>query len=123
MLTRVTARHAFAIAIGLLLVCAILIYSTLANFAESERWVNHTQQVRELLGETESDIASAARARLIYVFNGDDDSLAHINAASPRFPSFLNSFANSPQITPPSRSTARVWKMQSTLAFNSGKNL
>jgi signal transduction histidine kinase len=89
MSTRITARNAFAIAIGLLLVCAVLIYSTLADFANSERRVNHTQQVRELLGETESDIASAARARLIYVFNGDDDSLAQYQRSVAQIPIVL----------------------------------
>jgi signal transduction histidine kinase len=75
MLSRLTARMAFAIAIGLLVVCAILVYSTLVNFSKSEQLVYHTQQVRELLGEAESEIASAARARLTYVFNGGDEAL------------------------------------------------
>ena len=55
MLSRLTARMAFAIAIGLLAVCAILVYSTLVNFSKSEQLVYHTQQVRELLSEAESD--------------------------------------------------------------------
>ena len=75
MLSRLTARIAFAIAIGLLVVCAILVYSTLVNFSKSEQLVYHTQHVRELLGEAESDIASAARARLTYVFNGAEEAL------------------------------------------------
>ena len=77
------------IAVGLLLACAILVYSTLANFARSESWVNHSQQVRELLGETESDIASAARARLIYVFNGDNDSLTQYQRSVAEIPVVL----------------------------------
>ena len=52
MLSRLTARIAFVIAIGLLLVCAILVYSTVVNLAESERLVSHTHQVQELLGST-----------------------------------------------------------------------
>jgi signal transduction histidine kinase len=75
MSSNISAKYAFTLAIVLLLVCGVLVYGTLANFASSERGVEHSQQVRELLGETESDIASAARARLIYVYNGKNDSL------------------------------------------------
>ncbi len=89
MSSSVTARNAFVSAIGLLLVCAILIYGTLETFARSERGVNHTQQVRELLGETESDIASAARARLVYVFNSDDASLAQYQGSVAQIPIVL----------------------------------
>ncbi len=39
-----------------------------------------------MLGETESDIASAARARLIYVFNGDAVSLAEYQKTVARIP-------------------------------------
>lgn len=89
MSTSVTARNAFGSAIGLLLVCAILVYSTLETFARSEHRVSHTQQVRELLGEAESDIASAARARLVYVFNGDGDSLAQYQTSVAQIPIVL----------------------------------
>ncbi|HEY7352590.1 MAG TPA: CHASE3 domain-containing protein [Terriglobales bacterium] len=81
MLTKVSAKYAFTLAILLLVVCGVLIYGTLANFADSERRVEHSQHVRELLGETESDIASAARLRLVYVFNGDNTSLTEYRNA------------------------------------------
>jgi signal transduction histidine kinase len=84
-----TAKTAFAIAIGLLLVCALLVYSTLTNFTRSERAVAHSQQVRELLGETEADIATAARIRLIYVFNGDSDSLTQYQRSVAQIPIVL----------------------------------
>ena len=89
MLSRLTARMAFVIAIGLLLVCAILVYQTTVNLAESERLVSHTHHVQELLGETESAIASAARARLTYVFNGDDDAFAQYQRSVTRIPAVL----------------------------------
>lgn len=79
-----TARTAFAIAIGLLLACALLVYGTLVNFTESERLVVHSLQVQGLLGETESAIASAARDRLTYLFNGDDSALRHYQQAVAR---------------------------------------
>lgn len=82
----ISARVVFAIGIGLLVVCGILVYITLATFAESERWVEHSQHVRELLSRTESDIASAARARLLYVFNGDTDSLTLFEKSSAQIP-------------------------------------
>jgi CHASE3 domain sensor protein len=75
MLSRLTARIAFVIAICLLLVCAVLMYGAMRNLAESEQLVVHSHKVQELLGDTESAIASAARARLTYVFNGGDDGL------------------------------------------------
>ncbi len=66
------ARIAFAIAIGLLLACGLVVYGTLRSFAASERLVQHTQQVQVLLGETEAAIASAARARMTFVLSGDE---------------------------------------------------
>ncbi len=79
-----TARTAFVIAIGLLLACALLVYGTLVNFTESERLVVHSLQVQGLLGETESAIASAARDRLTYVFNGDVSALSQYQQAVAR---------------------------------------
>ena len=90
MLSRLTARIAFVIAIGLLLVCAILVYSTILNLAESERLVTHTHQVQEFLGETESAIASAARARLSYVLSGDDAALEQYQRYVAHIPVVLN---------------------------------
>jgi len=86
MLSRLTARIAFVIAIGLLLVCAILVYSTVLNLVESERLVTHTHQVQELLGDTDYAIASAARARLTYVFSGDDEALDQYQHSVARIP-------------------------------------
>jgi signal transduction histidine kinase len=83
------ARLAFAIAIGLLLACAVMVYGTLFNFTVSERQVHRTQQVQVLLGDTESAIASAARARLTYVFSGDGQSLAQYQQAAARIPIVL----------------------------------
>src|SRR5262249_6785835 len=95
MLSRLTARIAFFIAICLLLVCAILVYSTVVNLAESERLVTHTHQVRELLGETESVIASAARARLSYVFSSDDQALAQYQRSVAHIPEVLSQLRHS----------------------------
>src|SRR5215813_12269656 len=86
MLSRLTARIAFIIAICLLLVCAILVYSTVVNLVQRERLVTHTHQVQELLGSAESSIASAARARLSYVLSGDNDALEQYRRNVTRIP-------------------------------------
>ena len=95
MLSRLTARIAFFIAICLLLVCAILVYGTVANLVESERLVTHAHQVQELLGETEATITSAARARLSYVFSGDADALAQYQRNVGHIPVVLSKLRHS----------------------------
>src|SRR5438105_11332342 len=89
MLSRLTARMAFAIAIGLLAVCAILVYSTLDNFSKSQQLVYNSQHVRELLGEAEYDIATAARARLTYVFNGEPEAIEQYQRSIAHIPPVL----------------------------------
>jgi signal transduction histidine kinase len=69
------ARIAFVIAIGLLLACALIVYGTDRGFLANVQLVQHTQHVEVLLGETESVIASAARARITYVLSGDPQAL------------------------------------------------
>jgi signal transduction histidine kinase len=83
------ARIAFVIAIGLLVACALVVYGTLRGLNESEALVQHTQHVQVLLGETESSIASAARARLTYVFSGNDEALHQYQTAVSRIPEKL----------------------------------
>jgi signal transduction histidine kinase len=78
------ARIAFVIAIGLLVACALVVYGTLHGLNESEALVQHTQHVQVLLGETESSIASAARARLSYVFSGNAEALRQYQTAVSR---------------------------------------
>jgi len=84
-----SARVAFATAMGLLLACALLVYRTLEKFAHSERTVEHTLQVRQLLGETESQIASGVRNRLTYVLKGDSESLAQYRESVRKIPLVL----------------------------------
>ena len=95
MLSRLTARIAFFIAICLLGVCALLVYSTVRNLAESEGLVSHAHEVQELLGDTESAIASAARARLTYVFSGDKDALQQYQQAVAHIPQVLSDLRKS----------------------------
>ncbi|HEX6804980.1 MAG TPA: CHASE3 domain-containing protein [Terriglobales bacterium] len=90
-----TARFAYWIAFGLLLVCALIVHSTVAGFRDSQRRVEHSQQVEVLLGDTESAIASAARARLTYVFSGDDAALAQYEQYLARIPVKLHELRQS----------------------------
>jgi signal transduction histidine kinase len=83
------ARIAFVIAIGLLVACALVVYGTLRGLNESERRVQHTQHVQVLLGEMESSVASAARARLSYVFSANDQALHQYQTAVSRIPEKL----------------------------------
>src|SRR5215467_123829 len=95
MLSRLTARIAFVIAICLLLVCGLLVYNTVLNLAESEKLVTHTHRVQALLGDTESAIAAAARDRLTYVFNGDDEALNRYQHAAAHIPEVLRDLRQS----------------------------
>src|SRR5438445_5248271 len=83
------ARIAFAIAIGLLVACALMVYGTLRGLNETENLIQHTQHVQVLLGEMESSIASAARARLTYVFTGNDEALKQYRTAVSHIPEKL----------------------------------
>lgn len=83
------ARIAFVIAIGLLVACALVVYGTLRGLNESENLVQHTQHVQVLLGEMESSIASAARARLTYVFSGNNEALNQYRTAVSHIPEKL----------------------------------
>ena len=85
------ARIAFVIAIGLLLACALVVYGTLRAFTDSERAVQHAQHIQVLLGTTEAAIASAARARLNYVFSGDPVALSQYERAVATIPEHIAS--------------------------------
>jgi signal transduction histidine kinase len=104
MSSRRKARIAFAVAISLLLACAPVVYGTLRGFAKSERLVEHTQQVQVVLGETESAIASAARARLTYIFNGDAEAFAQYQHAVSRIPTELAELRQSTKDDPAQQS-------------------
>ena len=100
------ARIAFVIAIGLLLVCALIVYGTLR--AESEREVQRAQHIQVLLGTTESAIAAAARARVTYVFNGDADALAQYEQAAAIIPKQLDDLRQSTKDNPEQQSECKA---------------
>jgi signal transduction histidine kinase len=89
------ARSAFIIAIGLLLACALIVYGAIRGFVSSVRLVENAQHVEVVLGETESAIAMGARARLNYVFNGDDQALVQYQRAVSQIPVELSELRES----------------------------
>jgi signal transduction histidine kinase len=70
------AKPVFASAILLLLFCAAASYLSFFYFRAGERWVSHTQEVRASVGDVGAALDTAARARMIYLLNGDDSYLA-----------------------------------------------
>jgi PAS domain S-box-containing protein len=75
------ARTIFTSAITLLCLCAVATYLSFFYFSTGERWVTHTQEVRSAVGDLESIISHAARARMSYLVTGNDSDLAEYQAA------------------------------------------
>jgi signal transduction histidine kinase len=70
---RKKAAIAFATALTLLTIGAIASGITIWNLTESLRWLAHSYQVEVALGDIDSTLTRAARARAIYVDKGDED--------------------------------------------------
>ena len=76
------ARTVFLTALGLLCLCAVATYLSFSYFNESAAWVAHTQEVRAVVGDLESSLNNAARARLAYLVSGEDAALAGYQKAA-----------------------------------------
>jgi signal transduction histidine kinase len=90
MSSRQQARLAFSLAMALLFVSGFATYWSFSNFSKSQALVNHTREVQSLLGEVESTIAAAARARLSYVFEGSEDAFDQYQNAVQQIPIKIN---------------------------------
>ncbi len=77
-------RSVFVSAFVLLGVCAVATYLSFFYFRAGERWVSHTQEVRGIVGDLESVVNRAARARMNYLISGDDSELTEYRAALPQ---------------------------------------
>ncbi len=77
------AQVAFASAVMLLVLSGLAAYVTINRLLESEKWVVHTLEVKEALGEVDSSFVRAGRARSGYVISGNDDFLRQFEAAAP----------------------------------------
>ncbi len=78
-----TARLAFASAVILLCLSGLAIYVTIVRLLESEEWVVHTHEIQAALGDVDSAIARAGRARSAYMVTGDTVDIAEFEAAVP----------------------------------------
>ncbi len=81
------AAIAFATALTLLTIGAVATAITIWNLTESLRWLAHSYQVEVALGDIDSTLTRAARARAIYIDKGDEDYYRQfgqmLNAISP----------------------------------------
>jgi signal transduction histidine kinase len=78
---RQKARLAFVSALILLLVCGVAASVTVVRFLRADRWVAHSYDVQLSLGDLQSTISVAARARTSFLNSGDASNLAPYDAA------------------------------------------
>ena len=76
MSSRKKARLAFVSALILLVVCAVSASVTVVRFLHADKWVTHSYDVRLGLGDLQSALANAARARTSFLNSGDPSDLA-----------------------------------------------
>jgi len=78
---RKKAQAAFASAVLLLFLSAIAGYFSIDRLLRNEKWVLHTYDVRNALGDLDWAILKAGRARTAYVTARSDDSLNQFESA------------------------------------------
>jgi signal transduction histidine kinase len=78
---RKKAQVAFASALMLLFLSGLATYFATTRLLESERWVAHTHEVRGAIGDIDSAVLRAGRARSGYVLSGSDDFSNQFEAA------------------------------------------
>jgi signal transduction histidine kinase len=83
---RKKAQTAFASALMLLFLSGLATYFATARLLESEKWVIHTHEVRAAIGDIDSAVLRAERARSGYVISGTDDFLSQFEAAASEIP-------------------------------------
>src|ERR1700722_10235476 len=81
---RTKAQVAFASAVVLLCLSGLAAYLTIVRLMESEKWVVHTYEVQAALGNVDSAVADAGRARSGYVITGGADILSDFESAAPQ---------------------------------------
>src|SRR5947208_3061762 len=83
------ANRAFVSAIILLCICGVATFLSFSYLRTSERLVTHTQEVRGAIGDVESTISLAARARMSYLMSGSPADLTEYRNAVSRIPGEL----------------------------------
>ena len=86
MTSRTRAKRAFVSAIVLLGICGSATYLSFSYLRASERWIAHSQEVRAAIGDVESSISAAARARMNFLITGSDAELTAYRNAVSRIP-------------------------------------
>jgi signal transduction histidine kinase len=76
------AQLVFASALALLVLSGAAAAITILRLAHSTNWVAHSYDVQVTIGEIDSDLATADRARLGYVNSGDDAYLDQYDEAN-----------------------------------------
>jgi signal transduction histidine kinase len=79
---RKKAQAAFASAVVLLFLSALATYFAMTRLLESEKWVIHTHEVQAALGDIDSAVLRAGRARSAYMISGGADFLAQFDVAA-----------------------------------------
>jgi signal transduction histidine kinase len=80
---RSKAQAAFGSAVILLFLSGLVVYFTIVRLLESERWIVHTYEVQAALGDIDSAVARAGRARSGYVATGENGFLNDFDLAAP----------------------------------------
>jgi len=83
------ARAAFVSAVALLCLSALAGYVTITRLLESEKWVFHTYEARAALGDLDSTVVWAGRARSNYLISEANEYLSQFEAASRNIPGQL----------------------------------
>jgi PAS domain S-box-containing protein len=86
MTSRTRANRAFVSAIILLGICGIATYLSFSYLRASERLIAHTQEVRGAVGDVESSVSLAARARMSYLISASRTDLTAYRNAVERIP-------------------------------------
>ena len=82
MSSQTKAQVAFASAVVLLFLTGLAGYFTITRLLQSEKWVIHTYQVRNALGDIDWAMLRAGRARTGYVLSDNPDFLPQFEAAA-----------------------------------------
>jgi len=78
------------LAIILLGVCGLTTYISFSSLRGSERWIAHSQEVRAALGDLESTVSAAGRARMGYLTSGSDAELTAYRTGIARIPTQIS---------------------------------
>jgi signal transduction histidine kinase len=81
---RKKAQVAFASAVILLFLSGLATYLTIDRLLQSENWVVHSHEVQSALGDVDSAVINAGRARSGYVITGNTDFLNSFEVAGPK---------------------------------------